>query len=104
MYKIQANHSGTRSIEVTEEHLLTIQKYKLLDDLVDSNGIIDDGTLEKLRFNIRSILESEAGKDKALLDLCLDVVYNDNMKMLGLANLVALYQEWNKNATTENKE
>ncbi len=27
MYTIQANTSGTRSIEVSDEHLATIQKY-----------------------------------------------------------------------------
>ena len=27
--KIQANHSGTRSIEVTEKHLQTIDEYAL---------------------------------------------------------------------------
>ena len=30
MYKIQANPTGTRSIEVSEEHLQTISKYALL--------------------------------------------------------------------------
>lgn len=41
MFKIQANASGTRSIEVSEAHLETIRKYKLLDRLVSSNGIVD---------------------------------------------------------------
>ncbi len=41
MHKIQANSSGTRSIEVSDDHLLTIEKYQLLDDLVDSSGSID---------------------------------------------------------------
>ena len=43
MYKIQANQSGTRSIEVSDLHLETIDKYQLLRNLVDSNGIIDEG-------------------------------------------------------------
>ena len=30
MYKIQSNKSGTRSIEVSEENLQTIDKYSLL--------------------------------------------------------------------------
>lgn len=94
MYKIQANASGTRSIEVTAEHLATIQRYALLKNLIDSNGIIDEPVLDKLKFNVRSLLESEAGKDKALLDLCLDVIYNNNMKAIGLHNLVLLYVEW----------
>ena len=40
MYKIQANQSGTRSIEVSDQHLETIDKYQLLRNLVDSNGIV----------------------------------------------------------------
>ncbi len=92
--KIQANHSGTRSIEVTEKHLQTIDKYALLRYLVDSNGIIDETVLDKLKFNVRSMLESEAGKDKDLLDLCLDVIYNSNMKAFGLHQLVLLYVKW----------
>ncbi len=92
--KIQANPSGTRSIEVTAEHLQTIDKYALLRNLIDSNGIIDETVLDKLKFNVRSILESENGKDKALLDLCLDVIYNSNMKAFGLHRLILLYIEW----------
>ena len=48
MYKIQANQSGTRSIEVSDQHLETIEKYQLLHNLVDSNGIIDEEVLDKL--------------------------------------------------------
>ena len=48
MYKIQANQSGTRSIEVSDQHLETIDKYQLLRNLVDSNGIIDEEVLDKL--------------------------------------------------------
>ena len=94
MYKIQANASGTRIIEITDCHLETIKKYSLLSGLVNSNGIIDEDILHKLKFNVRSLLESEPGKDKDLLDLCLDVIYNQNMKGIGLKNLVALYKEW----------
>ena len=94
MAKIQTNASGTRSIEVTEQHLITIDRYQLLSGLIDSNGIVDEAVLDKLKFNIRSLLESELGNDKELLDLCLDVVYHSNMKALGLQNLIALYNEW----------
>ncbi len=94
MYKIQANQSGTRSIEVSDLHLETIHKYQLLRNLVDSNGIIDEDVLDKLKFNVRSLLESESCQDKNLLDLCLDVIYNSNMKALGLHNLVLLYVDW----------
>ncbi|MCH4147376.1 MAG: hypothetical protein LKG25_03080 [Prevotella sp.] len=101
MYKIQANPTGTRSIEVSEQHLQTIDKYVLLKNLVDSNGFIDETVLDKLKFNVRSMLESEAGKDKNLLDLCLDVIYNANMKAFGLHQLVLLYIDW-KSKQTEN--
>ena len=94
MYKIQANQSGTRSIEISDLHLETIDKYQLLRNLVASNGIIDEAVLEKLKLNVRALLESDNCQDKALLDLCLDVIYNSNMKALGLHNLVLLYVEW----------
>ncbi len=92
--KIQANPTGTRSIEVSEDHLQTIDRYSLLRNLIDSNGIIDESVLYKLKFNVRSILESDGGTDKALLDLCLDVIYNNNMKAFGLHQLVLLYIKW----------
>lgn len=102
MYKIQANQSGTRSIEVSDLHLETIDKYQLLRNLVDSNGIIDEGVLEKLKLNVRALLEADNCQDKALLDLCLDVIYNSNMKALGLHNLVLLYMDWlDKRAANE---
>ncbi len=95
MYKIQANVSGTRSIEVSDEHLEVIRKYALFKDLIDSNGIVDEQVLDKLKFNIRSILESQSG-DNGLLNLCLDVIYNSNMKAFGLRKLLTLYIEWEK--------
>jgi len=101
MYKIQANQSGTRSIEVSDLHLETIDKYQLLRNLVDSNGIVDEAVLDKLKFNVRSLLESESCQDKNLLDLCLDVIYNTNMKALGLHNLVLLYVDWKEKRDEE---
>lgn len=94
MYKIQANPTGTRCIEVSEEHLQTIRKYALLKNLIDSTGIIDETVLDKLKFTLRALLESEAGKNKALLDLCLDVIYHNNMKAFGLHQLTLLYIDW----------
>ena len=94
MEKIQANASGTRSIDITEEHLKTIEDYQFFRDLIDSNGYVDETVLDKLRLNIRALLESEAGRDKRLLDLCLDVVYHPNMKAYGLQQLVLLYINW----------
>ena len=99
--KIQTNSSGTRSIEVSDDHLLTIEKYQLFRDLIDSNGYVDEQVLDKLKLNIRSLLEGDAGKDKTLLDLCLDVIYHPNMKAFGLQQLVLLYINW-KNQGNEN--
>jgi hypothetical protein len=92
--KIQTNPTGTRSIEIEETHLQTIEKYQLLRDLIDSNGYVDEQVLDKLKLNIRSLLESQAGLDKDLLDLCLDVIYHPNMKAFGLQQLVLHYINW----------
>lgn len=94
MYKIQANASGTRSIEINDEHLQTIEDYQLFRDLIDSNGYVDEQVLDKLKLNLRAMLETEAGKDKRLLDLCLDVIYHANMKAFGLQQLVLLFINW----------
>ena len=91
MFKIQANVSGTRSIEVSEQHLETIEKYSLLRNLIDSNGIVDESVLDKLKLNIRSLITSEEGNNKELLDLCIDVIYHNNMKAFGLHQLILLY-------------
>jgi hypothetical protein len=101
MAKIQTNSSGTRSIEISEQHLLTIEKYQLLRDLIDSTGYVDEQVLDKLKLNIRSLLETSTGCDKDLLDLCLDVVYHPNMKAFGLQQLVILYINW-KNKSNSN--
>lgn len=96
MAKIQANPSGTRSIEVTDQHLQTLDQYQLLRDLFDSHGFVDEEVLDKLKLNIRALLESEAGRSKELLDLCLDVIYNPNMKAYGLQQLYQYYIDWKK--------
>lgn len=101
MFKIQTNLSGTRSIAISEEHLQTIDRYSLLRDLIDSNGYVDEQVLEKLRLNIHSILEAEGNSDKALLDLCLDVIYHANMKAFGLQKLVLLFIEWKESKLAE---
>lgn len=97
-FKIQANASGTRSITITEQHLQTIKKYSLLKNLIDSNGIIDESVLDKLRLNVRSMLEADKETNKELLDLCLDVIYNNNMKAFGLHQLVLLFIKWDSEA------
>lgn len=102
--KIQANHSGTRTIEVTEQHLQTLEKYELLRNLVDSNGIIDEAVLDKLKYNVRALLEGENTNDKNLLDLCLDVIYNQNMKAFGLNQLISCYEKWQSERPKQEEE
>ncbi len=99
--KIQTNSSGTRSIEIKDEHMQTIEKYQLFRDLIDSNGYVDEAVLDKLKLNVRALLEAQAGLDKDLLDLCLDVIYHPNMKAFGLQQLVLLYINW-KNKSNDN--
>ena len=94
MYKIQSNQSGSRSIDITEKHLETIEKYQLFRDLIDSHGFVDEQVLDKLKFNIRSLLESKSTRDNDLLDLCLDVIYHANMKSFGLQQLIVLFINW----------
>lgn len=101
MNKIQTNASGTRSIVISDQHLETIDKYNLFSDLIDSNGFVDEAVLDKLKLNVRSVLETEAGSDKALLDLCLDVIYHNNMKAFGLQQLVLLYINWKRKQVNE---
>ena len=80
MYTIQTNASGTRSMEISEKHLETIEKYSLFQQLIDSNGIVDETVLDKLKLNIRSLIASMEENSKDLLDLCIDVIYHNNMK------------------------
>ena len=94
MYKIQSNQSGSRSIDITEKHLETIEEYQLFRDLIDSHGFVDEQVLDKLKLNVRSLLESETGRDNDLLDLCLDVIYHANMKSFGLQQLIILFINW----------
>ena len=98
--QITTNESGTRTIEISEKHLDTIARYQLFRNLIDSNGIIDENVLEKLRMNVRSLLENSARNDRDLLSLCFDVIYQQNMKVVGLHNLIILYN----NHITEDKQ
>lgn len=93
-YTLQANPTGTRSIEVTDGHLATIQRYDLFKQLIDSNGIINESVLDKLKLNLRSLIAAQVEDSKDLLDLCIDVVYHKNMKAFGMQQLVKLYEKW----------
>ncbi len=104
MHNIVTNQSGTRSITITDSHLQTIERYHLLDHLVDSNGIVDESVLDKLKLTVRSLLSGSNSTDKDLLDLCFDVIYHNNMKALGLSRLIALYETWRRNQPTEDHD
>ena len=104
MYTIQANPSGTRSMEISEENLVTIEKYSLFQHLIDSNGIVDEAVLEKLKLNIRSLIASQEEDSKDLLDLCIDVIYQNNMKAFGLQQLIKLYLTWLSKQEAEEEE
>lgn len=98
--KINANTSGTRTIEVSEPQLRIIQKYSLLDRIANSTGVIDEESLNKLRLTVRSLIASQTMASKELLDIC-PILYHEDMKALGLKNLIKCYSEWivNKEAT-----
>ena len=98
--KINANASGTRTIEVTEEQLQIIRKYSLLDRIANSTGVIDEESLNKLRLTVRSLIASQTMASKELLDIC-PILYHEDMKALGLRNLIKCYGEWIATATAE---
>ena len=105
MYTIQANASGTRTLEVTEKYLETIRKYSLLTQIADSTGNVSEETLDKVRFTLRSLVGSAEEKEdaKELLELCF-LFYNDNMKPLGLNNLIELYKKWEATAVADDSQ
>ncbi len=103
MYTIQTNASGTRNMEISEENLQTIEKYALFQHLIDSNGIVDESVLDKLKLNIRSLIASQENC-KDLLDLCIDVIYHNNMKAFGLNRLIQLYVQWESERKPTNEE
>lgn len=90
MQKIQANEKGSRSITISNEHLQVIRKYALFQYLVDSNGVVDDMVLNKLRMNVRALIESNKNPED-LVSFCQEVLYHDNMKPFALQSLLDLY-------------
>ena len=91
--KFNANASGTRTIEVTELQLQIIKKYSLFDRIANSTGVIDEESLNKLRLTVRSLIASQTMASKELLDIC-PILYHEDMKALGLKNLIKCYSEW----------
>jgi peptide subunit release factor RF-3 len=104
MYIIQANPSGTRTMEVSNENLRTIEKQALFRHLIDSTGIVDEDVLDKLKLNIRALVASQEEDSKELLDLCIDVIYHSNMKAFGLQQLIKLYITWLTSPDREDEE
>lgn len=92
---------GSRTMTISEENLATIEKYSLFNDLLDSNGIVDASTLEKLQLNVRALLERTNGSPE-LVTLAHDVIFHENMKALGLHQLILLYLEWEKEKIAAN--
>ena len=95
--KFEFGGEGSRKFDLIRTNKLetAIAKYQLFRDLIDSHGFVDEQVLDKLKFNIRSLLESESTRDNDLLDLCLDVIYHANMKSFGLQQLIVLFINWN---------
>lgn len=94
MYTIQTNASGTRNMDISEENLQTIRSRSLFQQLIGSTGVVDETTLDHLKLNVRSLIAAEEANSKDLLDLCIDVVYHNNMKAFGLQKLIELYEMW----------
>lgn len=95
MYTILCNLKGSRKLSVSETHLNTIEHYALFSDLLDSNGIVEESVLEKLRLNVRSLL-SNGEPDPQLVDLCEQVIFHSDMKAFGLHQLILLFIDWEK--------
>ncbi len=94
MHTIQLNEKGSRHLEISESDFFTIEKYALFTDLVDSNGYVDETVLNKLKLTVRSLIANSNENTKDLLDLCIDIIYHDNMKAFGLKQLILAYNQW----------
>lgn len=101
MYKIVCNMKGSRTMAISDEHLATIEKYSLFVNLLDSNGIVDEQVLNKLQLNVRALLEQTNGEPE-LISLAQDVIFHENMKVLGLHQLILLYLDWEKEKIASN--
>ena len=56
-------------------------------------------------FSIISLVTSIQEEDsKDLLDLCIDVIYHNNMKAFGLQQLIKLYLTWLSKQEAEEEE
>lgn len=94
--QIQLNEKASHFLEITEQNLLTLQQYALLQDLVDSTGYITEDTMLRLKLRTRSLLLTTTPVPKDLLDLYAEVICHDKMKAFGLKQLMEVYASWNK--------
>ena len=104
MYTIQLNEKGSRHLDISDDNLKTIQKYHLFRDLVDSHGYVTEDVLTKLRMTVRALIAQNEKNTKDLLDLCIDVIYHNDMKALGLHNLILLFIDWEQNHPSDTDE
>ena len=104
MYTIQLNESGSRRLAVSDSMFETIEKYSLFRDLVGSAGYVTEDVLETLRQTVRALVINQEEDRKDLLDLCIDVIYNDRMKAFGLSRLMQAYADWQKTRNPEAPE
>ena len=42
MYQILCNMKGSRTLQIEETHLATIEDFALFSELLDSNGLVDE--------------------------------------------------------------
>ncbi len=95
MYQILCNMKGSRVLQVEESHLTTIEEFALFSELLDSNGIVDEAVLDKLRLNVRALLDNTNGNPR-LMKFCQDILFHPNMKAFGLHQLILLYIDWER--------
>ena len=69
MYDIQLNESGTRHLNVSNENMQTIKKYALFRDLIDSTGYVTEEVLDKLKYNVRSLIAHSADNTSSIFAL-----------------------------------
>ena len=72
MYNITLNEKGTRTLDITEENLQTIRKYRLFQGIVDSTGYITEEVLDKLKMTLRSMI---AHSEEDTTDLLLSLIH-----------------------------
>ena len=92
--KIQLNEKATHFLEITEQHLQTLQQYALLQDLVDSTGYITEDTMLRLKLRTRSLVLTTVPVPQDLLDLYAEIICHDKMKAFGLKQLMEAYTVW----------